>query len=214
MHNPSGHRDLSTAGGPQDGPEDARLTVTDAALLRQLRAGHAPSAAFEELFRRHYRRVYEVLYRLVGDDADDLAQEVFLRLYRRPPTADETDLAGWLYRVSTNVGYNALRSRRRLTRYRDLLGAVTGALGWRRTPPDPAAEAERRDEQARVRAALARLNERQAAILVLRYSGLSYREIGESLGVATGSVGTLLRRAEEAFRAAYEPAARGKEEEG
>ena len=77
-------------------------TAPDTDLLARLRAGD--EAAFETLFRRHYALVYGIVYRLAPDEADDLAQEVFLRLYRRPPRAGDSNLAAWLYRVAVNVG--------------------------------------------------------------------------------------------------------------
>jgi RNA polymerase sigma-70 factor, ECF subfamily len=190
---------------PTDAQEDRDAMQIDALLIERLRVGSAQARdeALNVLFQQHYARVYAVLYRLVGDEADDLAQEVFLRLYRRPPRDMGADLASWLYRVATNLGYNALRSQRRRERYRDLLGAVTGALGWQRQPEDPAQEARRREEADQVRATLAALRERDAAILVLRYQGVSYREVADALGVAPGSVGTMLARAERAFRELY-----------
>ena len=177
---------------------------TDAILLERLLAGGV--AAFESLFRRHYQGVYQVLYRLVGDEADDLAQDVFLQLYHRPPRASGTDLGAWLYRVATNLGYNALRSRRRREHYRNTLGAITSGLGWQRARTNPEEELEQKEEQSQIHGALARLKRRQAAVLVLRYSGLSYREMAAILRVSPGSVGTLLARAELAFRRAYEQA--------
>jgi RNA polymerase sigma-70 factor, ECF subfamily len=201
---------------PTDAQEDRDAMHIDALLIERLRVGSAQvrAEALDVLFQQHYARVYAVLYRLVGDEADDLAQEVFLRLYRRPPTDMGADLAAWLYRVATNLGYNALRSRRRRERYRDLLGAVTGALGWQRQPDDPALEAGQREEADQVRATLAALRERDAAILVLRYQGLSYREVADVLGVAPGSVGTMLARAERAFRELYVSTYGGPPEEG
>ncbi len=88
--------------------------LADGALVEALHAGD--DAAFEELFRRYYSTVYKVLLRLIGtpQDAEDLAQEVFVRLYQRPLRgADEANVGGWLYRVATNLGFNAIRSRRR-----------------------------------------------------------------------------------------------------
>lgn len=174
----------------------------DAMLLESLRSGH--EAAFEALFRRYYERIRRVLYRLVGDESEDLTQDVFLRLYRRPPGSVDADLTSWLYRVATNLGYNAIRSRKRRESYRNALGAITGGRGWRQSDPDPEAHVERDEEQIRVRAVLAGLSRRQATILILRHGGLTYREIGGVMGVSTGSVGTLLARAERSFRSAYE----------
>jgi RNA polymerase sigma-70 factor (ECF subfamily) len=160
-------------------------------------------AAFEALFRGYYDAIYRALYRMVGDEADDLAQEVFLRLHDRPPQGGEAKIRAWLYRVATRLGYNALRGRRRQEKHRDRLAASTAGAGWVDAPPDPAAEIERDQAQRTVRQALARLNQRQAAILTLRYSGLSYREIAQALEIAPGSVGTCLARAEAAFARAY-----------
>lgn len=174
---------------------------TDAVLLENLHGGQ--EAAFEALFRRYYHRVYGMLYRLAGDEAEDLAQEVFLRLYEHPPKRRGTDLGAWLYRVATNLGYNALRARRRQQSYRDLLGRGTAGLGWGHSEPAPETWTVEAEEQRQVRAALARLKERQAALLVLRYSGLSYREIADVLRISSGSVGTLLARAERAFEGGY-----------
>jgi len=195
-----------------DGCERADQVGTDAVLLENLQAGQ--EAAFELLFGRYYRRIYGLLYRLAGDEADDLAQEVFLRLYRRPPRAQGTDLGAWLYRVATNLGYNAIRARRRRRDYRDLLGETTAGAGWGSAQPEPEAWAARAEEQRRVRAALGHLKKRQAALLALRYSGLSYREVADVLGISPGSVGTLLARAERAFEVAYRRIERRAQEGG
>jgi RNA polymerase sigma-70 factor (ECF subfamily) len=171
---------------------------TDAALLERLRSGD--STAFEELFLRHYATVYRVSYRVVDNaqEAEDLAQETFLALYRQPPRLDGSDaLGGWLYRVAVNRAYNALRSKQRLQRRIERL-----------THPEqqsnPQDEYLRREQRERVRAALARLPERAAKLLLLRHAGLAYAEIAAALQVAPGSVGTLLARAERAFIAEYE----------
>ena len=169
---------------------------TDAALLERLHSGD--STAFDELFLRHYAAVYRVLYRVVGNaqEAEDLAQETFTALYRQPPQLDGSRaLGGWLYRVAVNRAYNALRSNQRLQ----------GRLRWEEPgqQSDPQDEYLRREERERVRAALARLPERTAKLLLLRHAGLAYAEIAAALQVAPGSVGTLLARAERAFVAAY-----------
>jgi len=170
--------------------------ATDAALLERLRWGD--STAFDELFLRHYAAVYRVLYGVVGNaqEAEDLAQETFTALYRQPPRLDGSGaLGGWLYRVAVNRAYNALRSKQRLQR----------RLGWAEPEQqsDPQDEYVRREERERVRAALARLPERTAKLLLQRYAGLSYAEIAAALQVAPGSIGTLLARAERAFEAVY-----------
>jgi len=174
-------------------------------LLAGVRRGEIE--AFNTLFLRHYATVYGLLYRLVGDEADDLAQETFWRLYRRPPREPESSVRAWLCRVALNLGYNALRAARRRSGYEALYHATPEA-GAQDAPPGPEAAAQAAEERRQVRAALARLKRRDAQLLTLRYGGASYREIAETLGVAPGSVGTLLRRAEAAFERAYGAGAR------
>lgn len=186
--------------------EGDKLQLTDARLLAGLRSGE--EAAFESLFAKHWRTVYGILFRLVGsrEEAEDLAQELFVRLYRNPPDLREQSTLGpWLYRVATNLGYNALRKGSREARRQERvqrLSDAEDAAGLHATDPEHASLVE--EERLAVRQALAQLSEREQACLVLRHSGLSYAEVAATLGVQTSSVGTLLARAEERFRRAYE----------
>ncbi|MGI5836912.1 MAG: sigma-70 family RNA polymerase sigma factor [Chloroflexota bacterium] len=186
--------------------EGQRVQLTDSMLLAGLRSGERD--AFEPLFNRHWRTVYGVLFRLTGsrEEAEDLAQEVFVRLYRNPPAlGNQPSLAPWLYRVATNLGYNALRKGTREARRQERvqrLADTEQAAGLGAV--DPEQESMAQEERLAVRKALAQLSEREQACLVLRHSGLSYAEVASALGVRTGSVGTLLARAEERFRRVYE----------
>lgn len=178
------------------------MALSDALLLR--RATEGDEASFEQLFYRHYDRVYGLLFRLLGNrgEAEDMAQEVFIKLYQKKfAPGQEHNVGAWLYRVAMNTGYNALRSRqRRMQRNTHLLPDVTDE------EPGPATEMAQHQTQARVRSTLARLSQRESQLLLLREMGFSYEELAEVCGVAPGSVGTLLRRAAEAFRQAYEQA--------
>ncbi|MFQ5611734.1 MAG: RNA polymerase sigma factor [Anaerolineae bacterium] len=178
--------------------------LSDAKLLTQLQAGD--EASFEALFLRHYERIYGVLFRLLGDraEAEDVAQNVFLKLYRSPQRirvrGDETNVVGWLYRVAVNEGYNTLRSRRRRAAWAARVGRLwpfESEIG------DPDRSVERREVQARVRRVLAGMKPRQAKLLLLRQTGLSYQELAAVLNVAPGSVGSLLTRAGRAFGHKY-----------
>jgi RNA polymerase sigma-70 factor (ECF subfamily) len=156
----------------------------------------------ETAFQEHWRRVFAVLYRLLGDvaEAEDLALETFWRLYDQRSRL-EGEAGGWLYRVATNLGFNALRARQRRERYE----LEAGKLSIENNPVgDPEKETERSQELRVVRQALARMKPRSAEILVLRYSGLSYAEIAAAVQVAPASVGTLLARAEAEFEACFE----------
>lgn len=157
---------------------------------------------FEAVFQQYWEPVCAVIYRIVGDwsEAEDIALEVFLRLHNRPPAQTGPPLSGWLYRVGTNLGLNALRSRKRRTYY-ETQAAIQDAL--ERPVDDAAGALERRQEMQQVQAVLAEMKPRSAQLLILRQSGLSYAEVAQALSVAPGSVGTLLARAEADFARRY-----------
>jgi RNA polymerase sigma-70 factor (ECF subfamily) len=156
---------------------------------------------FEALFQEHWNRVCGILFRLVGDwdEAQDLALDTYEQLYRRPPK-DDMNLSGWLYRVATNRGLNALRARERRARYEQKAGRLTLEED---KPEDPANVLERKQEQAQVRITLGLMKPRSAQLLILRHSGLSYAEIASAIEVSPNSVGTLLARAEREFEEQY-----------
>jgi RNA polymerase sigma-70 factor, ECF subfamily len=154
---------------------------------------------FETFFLQNYKRIYEVLYRLTGEkmEAEDLTVETFLRYFRRPP-ANKDQAIGWLYRVATRLGYNALRASKRRSHYEEKAALyVAGGAS------DPSQEVERAREQRKVHAVLRSMNERSAEILVLHHSGFSYKEIAEAIGISPNSVGTLLSRAQKEFERIY-----------
>ncbi|MBI3363120.1 MAG: sigma-70 family RNA polymerase sigma factor [Chloroflexi bacterium] len=160
-------------------------------------------AAFETAFLEHWPRVYGVLLGLVGDrdEAEDLALETFWRLCQRPPEhGRELNLGGWLYRVATNLGLNAIRGWKRRERYE--LEAGRREIE-ENSPADPAAIFVREEERRRVRQVLGGMRPREAQLLILRHSGLSYRELAAALGVSEKSIGTLLARAENEFEKRY-----------
>ncbi len=158
------------------------------------------NAKFDALFEQHWQRICEVLYRLVGDwaEAEDLALETFVRLYEHPP-ANAQHLGGWLYRVSTNLGLNALRARKR----RQFYEAQAAQESFDGKAPDPASILEQAQERQKVQLVLAQMKTRSALLLLLRYSNFSYAEIANALEIPPGSVGTLLARAEQEFSKKY-----------
>lgn len=183
---------------------DDVTTLTDSLLLERIQKGDTDS--FETLFYRHYDRVYGLLYRLVGNraEAEDLAQEVFVKLYQHTSRrrlrwpGKQQNIGAWLYRVATNAGYDTLKTRkRRWQRDTLLVPDPQGVPGAEQT-------VTQHEEQALVRAALSRLPQRQAQLLLLRQMGFSYAECATACNVAPGSVGTLLSRAAAAFRKEYE----------
>lgn len=153
--------------------------------------------AFEHLFVAEYARVVGIARRVLGDadEAEDVAQDVFYAYYRQHP-AEASYAPAWLYRAATHTALNRIRARAR-REAREMKDAVQVTPG---EDPNPETVALRNEEARAVRGALALLPERSAAVLVLRYSGLSYAEIADSLQLSINAIGTTLRRAEEALR--------------
>lgn len=154
---------------------------------------------FESFFLQNYKKVYGILYRLTGHkmDAEDLTVETFLRyLHDRPPKLDQPE--GWLFRVATRLGFNALRSAKRRTHYE-----TKAALHFAGNPKDPSKEFETKQERTKVHAVLRKMDQRNAEIILLYHSGCSYKEIAAAVDVSPSSVGTLLTRAQKQFGSLY-----------
>ncbi len=157
------------------------------------------SDKFEAIFLENWPRVYGLLLRLVGDhaEAEDLALETFMRLYQNPPDKNlDQNLGGWLHRVALNLGLNALRSWKRRKQYEEEAGRLDSIEN---APASPAEAFASREERRSARQVLAEMNHRQSQLLILRYSGVAYRDIAAILGVSPASIGPLLVRAETEF---------------
>ena len=160
------------------------------------------AAVFDAVFLEHWQPICRVLMRLVGDhaEAEDLALETFWQLYRRPPSNDRAqNVGGWLYRVATNLGLNALRARKRRARHEEQAAQHELEKGTVDAIDRVVAE----EEQLRVREVLSTMDTRQAQLLLLRHSGMSYAQVAGALGVSAHSIGTLLARAEREFEKRY-----------
>ncbi|HLO28429.1 MAG TPA: sigma-70 family RNA polymerase sigma factor [Anaerolineales bacterium] len=161
------------------------------------------STSFESLFYEYWSSIYRLLLRLVIDpaEAEDLALETFFRLYQRHPEPDkEFNTPGWLHRVASNLALHSIRSFQRREHYE--LTAGKGAL--EQEPENRPSEifAEKEDQRF-ARLALSQMNTRQAELLIMRYSGMSYQEIAQQLSLSTTSIGPLLLRAERDFEKRY-----------
>jgi len=159
--------------------------------------------SFDELFLEHWSSIFRLLVRMIGDpaEAEDLALETFFRLYQHPPKSGEGyNPGGWLYRVATNLGLRSIRSFKRREQYE--MAAGKDALGD--TPENRPTEIfENKEDQRLAQLALAKMNPRRAEILVLRYSGMAYKEIAVTLHLSPTSIGPLLLRAEGEFEKVY-----------
>ncbi|MGH7672816.1 MAG: RNA polymerase sigma factor [Gemmatimonadales bacterium] len=156
-----------------------------------------------ELFNAHFHRIYRYLDRVSGepDLAADLAQETFVRLYRRGSVPDAP--AAWLITVALNLWRNVKATRGRRRR---LLSLERGEGIQADPPPSPEQATVAEEARRRVRRVLDRLPEREQRLLLLRAEGYSYRDLAAALELNEASVGTLLRRARETFRQTYEAA--------
>lgn len=163
--------------------------------------------AFENIFTRYYPLVYRLAYRYVGqpDDAEDIAQEVFLRFYHLPPhAANEAQQRAWLCRVAINLGLNAVRKRKNSSGQEWRIDAIVqeGSLDVAEEQ-NPEQHVLADEQAALVRSILTQLPERQQVCLTLRSIGFSYEEIAEATGISIISIGTVLARAVKTFRRIY-----------
>jgi RNA polymerase sigma-70 factor, ECF subfamily len=181
--------------------------ASDAAIM--LRVAEGDEAGFNYLAEKYHRPMIHFLYRMVGNHAvaEELAQEVFLRVYRaRSSYRAEARFTTWLYRIATNLAVNHARDtkheRTAQTVYLDAADEETGT-----TPDladdDPSAEERMlRDERmAAIRRHVMALPERQRmAVLMHKYQGMDYRQIGEVLKLSESATKSLLFRAYQTLR--------------
>jgi RNA polymerase sigma-70 factor, ECF subfamily len=181
--------------------------TSDAAIM--LRVAEGDEAGFTYLAEKYHRPMIHFLYRMVGNHAvaEELAQEVFLRVYRaRTSYRAEARFTTWLYRIATNLAVNHARDtkheRSAQTVYLDAPDEETGT-----TPDladdDPSVEERMlRDERmAAIRKHVMALPERQRmAVLMHKYQGMDYRQIGEVLKLSESATKSLLFRAYQTLR--------------
>ena len=162
---------------------------------------HGSSAIdFDQTFDANYDALVRYCRGLTGDAdlAEDVAQESLFRLFGHDLRGTPTGIRAWLFKTATHL----LRDRHRVESNRRRL------LERHHEPPvttdTPEQALERTESRERARAALERLNPRDREVLMMRYSGFSYREIATAVGLEPGSVGTTLARAERRFAEAVE----------
>jgi RNA polymerase sigma-70 factor, ECF subfamily len=186
----------------------------DVRLMLDVREGSA--AAFEELVLRYQGRLVSVLEHLVGhrDQAEDLAQEVFLRVYRaRKSYVAGARFATWLFTIANRVAANAMRNQSR-RREVTLQPRDSGPLGAR--PLDvmvqassgqmPARQLDKAEMRDIVQLALTALSERQRmAVLLSKFEGMCYADIAQTMELSPQAIKSLLSRARVNLRAVLEP---------
>ncbi|MGQ9607296.1 MAG: RNA polymerase sigma factor [Thermogutta sp.] len=190
------------------------LRDPDVRLMLEVRSGNA--AAFEELVQRYQARVLAVLEHLVGNrhQAEDLAQEVFLRIYRARNTYQpNAKFATWLFKIVNNLALNQLRNRSRRREmstdfrpdgsqfhevFADAVQVSSGQM--------PARRLDKLEMRDIIRLALESLNERQRmAILLCKFEGMSYADIALAMDMSPKAVKSLLSRARVRLKDILEP---------
>jgi RNA polymerase sigma-70 factor (ECF subfamily) len=169
--------------------------------------GDAPGwtpPSWEEIVRQHSARVYRLAYRLTGNshDAEDLTQEVFVRVFRSLGSYTPGTFEGWLHRITTNLFLDSARRKQRI-RFEGL-GEET-AQRLHGGEPSPAQAFDDRHFDSDIQAALKALApEYRAAVVLCDIEGLSYEEIADTLGVKLGTVRSRIHRGRAQLRTALE----------
>lgn len=190
--------------------------LRDPDVRLMLRVRDDDAAAFEELVRRYQGRLITVLEQLIHrrDAAEDLAQEVFLRVFRaRKGYLPGAKFSTWLFTIANHVASNALRTlarRREVTLAphpdADSQGMPLEQIALAASGLMPTRQLDHRERAHMVREAMLRLSERQKmALLLSKFEGMSYLEIGQAMDLSTQAVKSLLSRARCNLRAALEP---------
>lgn len=194
-------------------PDGYELRDPDVRLMLEVRNDNA--AAFEELMLRYQNRLVTVLDHLVGgrDQAEDLAQEVFLRVYRsRKRYTPGAKFSTWLFTIANNVASNARRTRSRRrevslsvsdsssggNRLDQLAQAASGLM--------PARQLDKAEMREVVRLAIEALNERQRmAVLLSKFENMSYADIAQTMDMSQEAIKSLLSRARLNLKEVLEP---------
>ncbi|MBA4187167.1 MAG: RNA polymerase subunit sigma-70 [Planctomycetaceae bacterium] len=190
------------------------MALRDPDIRLMLRVRDDDSTAFGELVERFQHRLVAVMHHLIGnaDEAEDLAQEVFLRVYRnRKKYTPKAKLSTWLFTIANNLALNALRDRKR-RQVLPLEVSDSGPVGSRpnettaSTRDEPPAHQLQQQELAGViRGALDGLNERQRVAIVLnKFEDMNYTDIADVMGLSTKAVKSLLSRARAKLRDALQ----------
>jgi RNA polymerase sigma-70 factor, ECF subfamily len=178
-------------------------SLSDAEVM--LRAGTDDDAAYEYLVTKYHRPMIAFMYRMCRNQAlaEELAQEVFLRVYRsRKSYAAEAKFTTWLYRIATNLAVNHARDRSGKVVSLDEPDEESGTT---LDVPDPTLNVEqnilRRERLQAIKKHVMALPEKQrAAVLMHKYQGMDYKEIADVLKLSESATKSLLFRAYETLR--------------
>lgn len=192
------------------GESSAQLALRDPDIRLMLRVRDDDPTAFAEMVELYNHRLITVLQHLLGrpEEAEDLAQEVFLRVYRaRKKYRPRAKFSTWLFTIANNLALNALRSRQRRptvplnTRDSGPLGPRPAEQLVRERDDQPGRRLQQQELAGIVRLALEQLNERQrVAVILNKFEDMNYAEIADVMRLTTKGVKSLLSRARENLR--------------
>ncbi|HID57207.1 TPA: sigma-70 family RNA polymerase sigma factor [Candidatus Poribacteria bacterium] len=169
------------------------MSSEEVALIQRVKQGD--EEAFEQIFYRYQKKVYNVAYRMTGnrETAEDMTQEVFLRLFQKiRKFRGKSSFSTWLYRLTVNLCLDHLR-KRNAHLSESLEDVEEGDLAYGKTPEEELILKERREAVQRI---INSLPDKLRAIIILReIEGLSYRELAEAMGCSMGRVKSLLHEA-------------------
>jgi RNA polymerase sigma factor (sigma-70 family) len=160
--------------------------------------------SWEEIVREHSTRVFRLAYRLTGNkhDAEDLTQDVFVRVFRSLSSYTPGTFEGWLHRITTNLFLDRARRKQRI-RFEGFPDDAPERMAG--TEPTPAMAYDERLLDADIQNALDALApEYRAAVVLCDIEGLTYEEIGATLGIKIGTVRSRIHRGRAQLRAALE----------
>jgi RNA polymerase sigma-70 factor, ECF subfamily len=194
------------------GETSAQLALRDPDVRLMIRVRDDEPGAFEEMVEAYQHRLVTVLHHLVGNgaEAEDLAQEAFLRVYRaRKKYRARSRFSTWLFTIANNLALNSLRGKQRRATV-SLPNSDSGPLGPRPAEqlvrdhgPAPSQRLQHVELALRVQQALEGLNERQRTAVVLnKFEDMNYAEIAEVMNLSTKAVKSLLNRARANLRVA------------
>lgn len=193
-----------------------KLTLKDPDVRLMIQVQNDDATAFEELMLRYQGRIISLLRHVIGDRdlAEDLTQEVFLRVYRARKTYQpEAKFSTWLFTIANNVALNAIRTKKRHPEFQmpnsagsssnvptmeNTLAADSGII--------PSRQLDKMEAREAVRLAIASLGENQRmAVMLNRFEGMNYSDIAEVMNLTPQAVKSLLCRARNNLRLVLSP---------
>lgn len=212
---PDNGSSVTTIQSPPKATEESGY-LRDPEVQLMLRAKEGDDEAFTKLVAAYQDRLIAIFFHIVGSQeaAEDLAQDVFMRIYRArrgyEPTAR---FSTWLFRIANNLASNSRRDQGRRKEV-SLTGSDSGPLGPRpeerlameKSGLMPARQLDKRELQGLVQNAMTTLNDRQRlAVLLHKFEEMSYQDIADAMEMTPAAVKSLLSRARENLRQVLEP---------